>query len=69
MYEWHGAEVQAQNSGVVVAVCTYWFHLIGRWDVWEPIRAKTIGFNLLFEVGIPCSVWHSTLETLGMGCI
>ena len=48
---------------------TYYVHLIVARDVWEPVWVKTISFDLLFEVNLPCSVWHSAHGTLEIKCI
>ena len=39
-----------------------------HWDVMELFGAKTIGFDLLFEVMLPVSLWHSAHEKLGILC-
>ena len=56
-------------SGLELRYNMVWNRLIVRWDVWEPAGANTIGFDLLFEVVLPCSVWYRAHKTLGIDCI
>ena len=57
MKEWHGAEIQMQDYGMICSVVdcskgqgtpTHKAHLILHRDVREPVRAKTKGVDLYF---------------------
>ena len=37
--------------------------------MWDPVGAKTMSCDLLFEVELTCSMWYSAHKTLGMVCI
>ena len=46
---------------------THRVHLIVRWDVWQPVEAKVMDFDLHLKAVQLCSVWQSGFTALGIG--